>query len=62
MSITAIPATIKALNEFQVLHLKLGKMILSTALKIWIDTIWQNRFSWTLSLLIAGIILERLNT
>lgn len=61
MSITAIPATIKALNKFQLLHSKLGQMIVGTALGIWIDTTWPSRFSWTLMLLMVGVILECLN-
>lgn len=35
--------------------------LIGVALGIWIDTTWPSRFSWTLMLLIAGVILGCFN-
>lgn len=36
-------------------------MVMGVALGIWIDTKWPSRFSWTLMLLVAGLIVGCFN-
>ncbi|MBW1746244.1 MAG: AtpZ/AtpI family protein [Deltaproteobacteria bacterium] len=45
-------------NEYQ---RKAEKLLIGIALGIWIDLKWPSRYSWTLMLLIIGVILGCLN-